>query len=271
LKDVPIPLRMRGASNPGNIGHEWVKQRFLVEGPKLGRVFIPAKLGDNPNLDHKSYVESLNNLDPITRLHLLKGDWSARYAGNKFLREWFKIVEDYPADAKRVRYWDLAATTPKKGRDPDYTAGAFVAEKAGVYYIVDIQRKQLRPGEVENLIKQTAQLDGKTVDVYMEQEPGASGVIVIDHYAREVLKGYSFRGYKTTGDKEVRANPVSSAAEAGNVKLVRGSWIGAFLDEAELFPLGAHDDQVDAVSGAMAMLSQTPGEVQVLHGRMKYW
>jgi len=142
----------------------------------------------------------------------------------------------------------------------------------GVYYILDIQREQARPAQVENLIKQTAELDGKHIDIYMEQEPGASGVIVIDHYARVVLKGYSFRGYKTTGDKEVRANPVSSAAEAGNVKLLRGSWITTFLDEAELFPLGEHDDQVDAVSGAIAMLSQMPsGEIQVLTGKRGYW
>jgi len=54
----------------------------------------------------------------------------------------------------------------------------------------------------------------------------------------------------------MRANPVSSQAEAGNVKLVRGKWINDFLDEAELFPYGAHDDQVDAVSGAFEMLTR---------------
>lgn len=271
LEGVPIPLRMRSASNPGNIGHEWVKQRFLVEGPKHGRVFIPAKLDDNPNLDRQTYIESLNQLDPITRLHLLNGDWSARHAGNKFRREWFKIVDDYPADAQKVRYWDLAATTPKRGQDPDYTAGALVTEKNGVYYIINIRRKQMRPAETESLIKQTAVLDGKEVDIYMEQEPGASGVIVIDHYAREVLLGYSFRGVKSTGEKEVRANPVSSAAEAGNIMLVRGDWINDFLDEAELFPLGAHDDQIDVISGAVAVLSQTSGEIRAERGRRSYW
>jgi predicted phage terminase large subunit-like protein len=90
----------------------------------------------------------------------------------------------------------------------------------------------------------------------MEQEPGSSGVNMIDHYARVVLKGWPFRGVKTTGPKEVRANPVSSAAEAGNVKLLRGAWIGAFLDELEIFPAGAHDDQVDAVSGAFEVLTK---------------
>ncbi len=39
------------------------------------------------------------------------------------------------------------------------------------------------------------------------------------------------------------------------MKLVRGPWINDFLDEAEIFPNGAHDDQVDAVSGAFEMLA----------------
>ncbi len=54
----------------------------------------------------------------------------------------------------------------------------------------------------------------------MEQEPGSSGVNDIDHYAGQVLVGFSFRPEKTTGKKEIRANPVSSAAEAGNIKLI---------------------------------------------------
>jgi len=34
---------------------------------------------------------------------------------------------------------------------------------------------------VEKRIKQTAELDGKRVTIYMEQEPGSSGVNTIDH------------------------------------------------------------------------------------------
>lgn len=51
------------------------------------------------------------------------------------------------------------------------------------------------------------------------------------------------------------ATPVSSSAEAGNVKLVTGPWINGFLDEAEAFPEGRHKDQVDAVSGAFNALA----------------
>ena len=107
---------------------------------------------------------------------------------------------------------------------------------------------------VEALIKQTAELDGYNVEIYMEQEPGSAGVESIDYYSRHVLKGHAFWGVKTTGSKSERAAPVSSAAEAGNIRIVEGAWNGDFLDEIEAFPQGAHDDQVDALSGAFAQL-----------------
>lgn len=68
-----VPLRMRAATNPGGIGHEWVKRRFLDE-PE-DRVFIPAKLIDNPHSDQDEYQRALDQLDPITRQQLRDGVW----------------------------------------------------------------------------------------------------------------------------------------------------------------------------------------------------
>ena len=259
LEDSFVPLRMRGASNPGNIGHDWVKQHFMVEAEPLKRLFIPAKLQDNKNLDQKSYIESLSNLDPITKRQYLDGDWTARHGGNIFLREWFKIVAETPAELKLVRYWDMAATEPKPNTDPDYTVGALVGEQNGMYYVLDVKRIRSGPPQVEALIKQTAQLDPAGTRTFMEQEPGSSGVGQIDYYARQVLQGYSFWGVKSTGPKAERAVPVSSASEAGNVRLKQASWNGVLLDEFEGFPQGAHDDMVDAVSGAFSQLRRPQG------------
>ncbi|MCU6603777.1 phage terminase large subunit [Peribacillus frigoritolerans] len=255
LKGSTIPIRARSASNPGGKGHDWVKQRMLVEGESKGRKFIPATLQDNPYLDADEYMQSLQELDPLTREQLLKGDWDARMDGNKFKRSWFKIVDDYPRDGRFVRYWDLAATEPKPGKDPDWTAGALMTEKDGQYWIVNVVRDRCSPKGVEQLIYNTAMQDGRHVEIHMEQEPGSSGVNTIDHYQRNVLRGFTFYGNKVTGNKELRANPVSSAAEAGNIFLVRGEWINDFVDEAIGFPgNSSHDDMVDAVSGAFDKL-----------------
>jgi predicted phage terminase large subunit-like protein len=255
LEGSTIPVRMRAASNPGGRGHQWVRQRFLDE-PGPERIFLPASLDDNPFLDRGLYTESLMQLDPITRQQLLNGDWSARQSGNKFRREWFEIVEAAPEGCQMVRFWDLAATEPKPGRDPDWTAGCLMGKSQdNTLYLIHMAHMRGTPGAVEALVRQTAETDGRSVAIRMEQEPGASGVKVVDDYSRRVLMGYDFRGVPSTGSKEVRANPLASQAERGNVKLVKGPWIGAFLDEAELFPQGAHDDMVDAAASALAELS----------------
>lgn len=255
LEASHIPLRMRGASNPGGVGHDWVKRRFIIEGQSCGRVFVPARLNENPYLDQTGYMASLSELDPITRRQYLEGDWNARHGGSLFRREKALIQQAFPADLTYVRYWDKAATKPKKeNQDPDYTVGVKFAEKDGVYYVADVKRTREPPQTVQALIKQTAQTDGYNVKVFMEQEPGSSGVDVIDYYSREVLKGYAFKGIKTTGSKEERAAPVASAWDAGNFRILQASWNTAYLDEMEAFPLGSHDDQVDATSGAFEQL-----------------
>jgi len=118
--------------------------------------------------------------------------WSAEYQqrptpreGTLFQRDWFgEPITDYPTDVTLVRYWDPAAT-----KEGDYTAGALVAEKDGIYYIVDMQRVRTRPAGVEQLIRQTAERDRERGDVaiFMEQEPGSSGVSMIDNYARRAI------------------------------------------------------------------------------------
>ena len=56
----------------------------------------------------------------------------------------------------------------------------------GAYQVQDVQRFREGPAEVEVRVKAQAQIDGPNVPVRIEQEPGSSGVIVIDHYARHV-------------------------------------------------------------------------------------
>lgn len=260
LKGVKIPIRMRNGSNPGGRGHDWVKQRFLVEGRSKGRIFIPALMTDNPYLDIEQYRESLGELDSTTRKQLEEGDWSVR-GGTKFRREWFKIIgpEDVPVTMKKYRIWDQAATEAAPGKDPDYTAGGLIGESGGELYICDMRRTRSTPKGVETLVRETAEVDGAGVDIYIEQEPGASGVNNIDHYARSVLFGYPVRGYKTSGPKDLRINLVSAKAEGRHVNLVRGNWLSEFLDEGEGYP-GGHDDQLDVVGiGVEILAKSSPG------------
>ena len=88
---INVPLRMRGATNPGGKGHKWVKERFIDPwqreeyNPK--RTFIPAKLGDNPHIDQVSYREALDLLEPDMAKQLLEGDWDAREPGYWMMKD----------------------------------------------------------------------------------------------------------------------------------------------------------------------------------------
>jgi predicted phage terminase large subunit-like protein len=156
-----------------------------------------------------------------------------------------------------VRAWDLAATEAKPGRDPDWTAGALVGRdpQDGRFWILDVRRARATPQGVERLVLSTAEQDGWDVQIVIEEEPGSAGKALSQRYAR-LLAGFETRFERPTGDKATRAAPLSSQAEAGRVVLVRGPWLGAFLDEVEAFPCGSHDDQVDAVSMAYGKLAQ---------------
>jgi Terminase large subunit, T4likevirus-type, N-terminal len=72
-----VPLRVRAATNPGGIGHDWVKKRF-IDGDKP---FIPARLEDNPHGDQAAYRDSLAQLDSVTRRQLEDGVWEQDAAG----------------------------------------------------------------------------------------------------------------------------------------------------------------------------------------------
>jgi len=260
-----VPLRMRAGTNPGGIGGGWVYDRFVApwravvsgEATYTGdRSFIPSRLKDNPYLDYESYVASLSELDPVERARLLDGDWDVRAKGSMLDRLDFEIVDDYPRDAPRARYWDLAATDAMDAADPDWTAGALLARQDGQTWIIDINRFRAGPAEVQKRVRAQAEYDGIAVPVAIEREGGASGKTTAFHYRRTVLDGFVFHDAVKSNSKAQEAGPLSAAAKNGNVFVVRGDWNNDWFDEADVFPQpGFHDDQVDAVAGAFNYLS----------------
>jgi hypothetical protein len=77
-----------------------------------------------------------------------------------------------------------------------------------------------------------------------------------------LLDGYDVQATPETGDKETRAKPFSAQCEVGNVKIVRGAWNDLYLNQLTAFPMpSAHDDAVDASSGAYADLAKGGGIV----------
>ncbi|WP_029581963.1 phage terminase large subunit [Bradyrhizobium sp. URHD0069] len=203
--------------------------------------------------------ETVDKMKRDTTAYTMAGQYQQRPApreGGIFKRHWFEIVPAAPAGARKCRGWDLAASKAKVGSSasgPAYTAGVKVSELNGVYYIEHAIRERGSPAEVDRMILNTAVADGRAVTISIPQDPGQAAKGQVLAFAK-LLAGYNVRFSPETGDKETRALPVSAQAEVGNVKIVKGAWNDAFLEEICTFPAGTFKDQTDALSRAFAEL-----------------
>jgi predicted phage terminase large subunit-like protein len=252
-KGFPVPLRMRAASNPDGIGRGWVKSRFVTcDYQKTGRIFVPARLEDNPHEDQEAYDRNLRNLNPTTYQQLRYGDWDAKESGKMFRREWFEIVDAAPAKSSKCRFWDFAATAD----GGDYTVGVLMSRSAdSIYYVEDLIRVQYGPSDVDKLVMQTAMMDGRRVRLRWEVEPGATS----RYFTADLMKrlgGFDCGGVPAVHKKIFNWRPLAAQAGAGNIKLVQGRWNGEFLDEMESVPnTDGHDDVADGSAGAFNELA----------------
>ncbi len=239
-----------------------------IKNKEAGRIIVPidnnvclftARTKDNPflppdfdNILRSQYTSKMADQE-------LEGKFMD-LGGKLFNRAWFanNIVKASPVLARRVRYWDKAAT--KDGGC--YTCGILLAaDYKGQFYVEDVVRGQWSTFTRDETIRAVAYQDAirynRQVHTHIETEPGSGG---IDSYRETIRKlaGFPVWGHKPRGEKRVRAEPFAAQAEAGNVYLVEPSpeklnWIPDFLDELESFPDG-RADQVDSVSGAFGRI-----------------
>ena len=86
----PYPKYIKSSTNPGGVGHSWVKERFIdigepnkvheiiqEDGNKTTRIFIPSFVQDNLFLmsNDPEYLVRLQNLPDKEKKALLYGDW----------------------------------------------------------------------------------------------------------------------------------------------------------------------------------------------------
>lgn len=96
MRQLRLPLRTLSASNPGSKGHNWVKAHFIDPAPKntlfnaklkngkeSRRIFLPARIYDNPYLDHEEYLATLGSMDPELYNAMVEGDWNV-ISGTRF-------------------------------------------------------------------------------------------------------------------------------------------------------------------------------------------
>lgn len=117
---------IRSTANPGNIGHGWVKERFITSAPPMTpvseevtwvdpdgqkhqkiqkRIFVPSTVWDNQALmrNDPEYVARLASMPEAEKRALLYGDWDS-FSGQVFV-EWRNDPAHY-ADRKHTHVID---------------------------------------------------------------------------------------------------------------------------------------------------------------------
>lgn len=205
--------------------------------------------------------------DVLQGIHATIGDreWAALYQqhpapaeGALFKPDQLAVVDAEPSGMDWVRAWDFGAT---RGGG-DWTVGAKLGVRDGRLVIGDIVRLQGAPEQVEKALLAAASRDGLGVRIDLPQDPGQAGKSQVQYFTR-LLSGYRVTSSPESGNKVLRAEPLAAQLNVGNVSMVRAPWNAALLDELRSFPVGAHDDQVDALSRAYAATA-APGSTAII-------
>lgn len=275
-----MPIRWRGGTNPGGIGHEYVKLRYIKDGngkdPSTpNRQYFPARLEDNPNIDQAEYVATLkeSGIDPITLAQLLAGDWDA-VPGGRFRREWFRRYERYGTGYRvlapngEYRYIDHLrmifqtcdpAASEKKTADYTVLSTWGLTDRWELFWL-DCRRWQREIPDLPGLIE-TEYRRWKPQWVAIERVAANSGVYQLCLRGKMIVRPLDPLGE----DKLVRATAGMVLAESGRLYFPHADaaeWVNDAETELALFTgdpkKDAHDDIVDTLSYAAKCFE--PGE-----------
>ena len=282
---MSVPLRVRTASNPGGVGHIWVKYRYDIRRVKGGKTpngrplyaghnkekpHIPAFIEDNPFLG-EDYRETLKSMkDPVTREQLLSGDWGVSREG-RFKMGWRRYyqsngpyIELRNVGTYRERQLetfiiiDPAAsvnntpgTLELTKKIASYTAvGVFSFTPCGNTLLRRMQRHQKEAPDIKYLLDQMLERFPDVQFVGMELTAMSTHL-----YQMLSRAGYPMKAFKPKGnDKIARSVTAQNEMEMGRYWFPETDerWLMEYEDELFLWTgdKDEQDDQVDVTSYA---------------------
>ena len=239
---------MRAATNPGGIGHGWVKDRFVTAAPPMtpiveeasyrdlqgqthhirrNRIFIPASVFDNKHLlsDSPEYAANLALLPEAEKQALLYGSWDS-FSGQVFT-EW----RDDPTHYRDAKHTHVIAPFPIpdhwriwRGFDFGYAkpfaVGWFAADERGriimirEYYGTNGQPNvgaKLHPHEIARMIKKIEQED--------ENLRGRNILSIADPSIFDESRGESVAAMMASSPNFVTFSPADNTRIAGKMQL----------------------------------------------------
>jgi len=220
-------------------------------GDQIGRLAGEALWADKYDAERLRVIQS-NTMDY---------EFAAQYqqmprlaVGNFFDDADFGIVEKAPDGLRWFRYVDLALGE-RETSDMNSTIAAAL-DSDGTLYL----RDRLKIRNLEQFLPHCKALmlaDSERGVEWGVEDVAFQRLVLRQFLADPTLTMVRMYRVKPNGDKVERARTWQLRAKQGKVKLVRGLWNNDFVREAAAFPNGRHDDDVDAVSGAVQMIAQS--------------
>lgn len=212
-----------------NVGDALWPQRYPIETLKKIRTSIGPRR-----------FEGLYQQSPSAQSGtLIRRDYIRRYDSDPTLHQW-------------LMSWDMSF---KDEKDSSYTVGQVWGRKGANVYLVDQVRERVDfVGALrmfQNLVQQYPQCRAKLV------EETANGPAVISALKKRIP---GIVPIKPKDSKVARVQSVLPYFEAGNVYVPRAEWADECLEEWFIFPNGRHEDQVDAMSQALAYFAEHSSE-----------
>ena len=209
-KDNPIPLRMRAGTNPGGIGHDWVKAKFIN-----GDVpFIPSSYLENIYLNQEEYTKQLLKItNELDRQRLMHGDWDIQMTSgllinrDRLVQNLKKITDEcYPV------FSTIGIDPAGEGQDKFAMSNLtlFTNQKLMLTDLNVTMKGQHANGVLRNFILRNRRFN--PVVINFEKEGGSDGDRALDYW-KGVLgdlispNNIINTAASTTGSKYLRAEP----------------------------------------------------------------
>jgi predicted phage terminase large subunit-like protein len=162
-------------------------------------------------------------------------------------REWIQRYDQLPArtsNSKIIQSWDTAS---KEGELNDYSACVTLLYHAGKYYLVDVLRFRFDYPTLR--ARAIAHARSYRANIILVEDTGIGTALIAELKAQQLPA----IGVQPQINKKMRMAIQSEKFKDGTIRLPQQApWLRDFEDELCAFPHSRHDDQIDALSQALA-------------------
>ena len=173
--------------------------------------------------------------------------------------KYYDSVSEWPDDLQFMRVVDFAHSEKQRIKsDPDFTSATLLSFKnindVWNLYMKHVWRTQSAVTKRDNALSNVIMSDDQSVHVLLERT--TDSLDACDQWKERLHGKRIVNEWTPKIDKIVRASHLEPIFDAGNVHVLKGEWVQAWVDEVQVFPAGSHDDQVDNIGAAYCFLSK---------------